>query len=119
MRLLGRRIAGGGHRHHPIYEIEVGHSWSAHRRNLFALITSPWRRSFEKRRADCDSGGGHLPATIKPKIVHHTIILSANNLFLLTPPTSQSRRFANPAVINRSNSSSLSLPGTFHVIFLL
>jgi hypothetical protein len=53
--------------------------------NLFALITSLWRRSFEKRQADCGSGAGHLLAIIKPKIVRHTIILSTNNLFLLTP----------------------------------
>jgi hypothetical protein len=84
---------------------------------LFALITSPWRRSFEKRQTDCDSGAGHLPATIKPKIVRHTIILSANYLFLLTPPTSLSGRLANPAVINLSIRCSLSLPGTFRVIF--
>src|SRR5712671_2658090 len=90
MRLLGRRIAGGGHRRRPSYEIEAGDSErrSAHRGSLFALITSPWRRSFEKRQTDCDSGAGHLLAIIKPKIVRHTIILSTNNLFLLTPPTS-------------------------------
>jgi hypothetical protein len=71
----------------------------------------------EKRQADCDSGSGHLPATIKPKIVRHTIILSANYLFLLTPPPSLSGRLANPAVINLSIRSSLSLPSTFWVIF--
>jgi len=100
------------------YEIEAD-SWrrSEHRGNLFALITSPWRRSFEKRQADWDSGTGHLPATIKPKIVRYTIILSTNNLFLLTPPTSLSRRFANPAVINLSIQSSRSLPNAFRVIF--
>ena len=40
---IGRRIADGGHRHRPIYEIEAGDSWrrSAHRRSLFASITSP------------------------------------------------------------------------------
>jgi len=58
-----------------------------------------------------------LLAIIKPKIVRHTIILSTNNLFLLTPPTSLSGRFANPAVINLSIRSSLSLPSTFWVIF--
>jgi hypothetical protein len=73
---------------------------------LFALITSPWRRSFEKRQADCDSGAGHLLAIIKPKIVRHTIILSANYLFLLTPPTSPGGWVANPAVINLSIRSS-------------
>src|SRR5258705_1186766 len=121
MRLLGRRIAGSGHRRRPIYEIEAGDFWrrSAHRGSLFALITSPWRRSFEKRQADCDSGTGHLPATIKPKIVRHTIILSTNNLFLLTPPTTPSGRLANPAVINLSIRSSRSLASTFRVIFLL
>ena len=73
----------------------------------------------EKRQADCDSGGGHLLAIIKPKIVRHTIILSTNNLFLLTPSTSPSGRLANPAVINLSIRSSRSLPSTFRVIFLL
>jgi hypothetical protein len=38
-----------------------------------------------------------------------TIILSANYLYLLTPPTSPSGRFANPAVINLSIRSSRSL----------
>jgi hypothetical protein len=40
---IGRRIAGGGHLHRRIYEIEAGDSWrkSAHRESLFALITSP------------------------------------------------------------------------------
>jgi hypothetical protein len=38
------------------------------------LITSPWRRSFEKRQTDCYSGAGHLPATIKPKIVRQCIM---------------------------------------------
>src|SRR5258707_14153551 len=66
----------------------------------------------EKRQADCDSGAGHLLATIKPKIVRHTIILSANYLFLLTPPTSLSDRLADPAVINLSIRSSLSLVNT-------
>ena len=56
-------------------------------------------------------------AIIKPKIVRHTIILSTNNLFLLTRPTSLSRRFANPAVINISIRSSRSPPSTFRVIF--
>jgi hypothetical protein len=70
----------------------------------------------EKWQADCDAGAGHLLATIKPKIVRHTIILSTNNLFLLTPLTSPSGRFANPAVINPSIRSSRSLPGTFRVI---
>ena len=118
MRLLGRRIAGGGHRHRPIYEIEAGDSWrrSAHRRSLFASITSPWRRSVEKRQADCDSGAGHLLAIIKPKIVRHTIILSTNNLFLLASPTSLSDRLAKPAVINHSIRSSRSLLITFRVI---
>jgi hypothetical protein len=37
---------------------------------------------------DFDFDAGHLLAIIKPKIVRHTIILSANNLFLLTAPTS-------------------------------
>jgi hypothetical protein len=74
------------------------------------------RRSCEKRQADCDSGAGHLLAIIKPKIVRHTIILSTNNLFLLTPPTSQNGRFANPAVINPSIRSSRSLPSIFRVI---
>jgi hypothetical protein len=32
-----------------------------------------------ERQADCDSGAGHLPAIIEPKIVRHTIILSAND----------------------------------------
>jgi len=41
----------------------------------------------------------NLPAIIKPKIVRHTIILSAKNLFLLALPTSPSGRVANPAVI--------------------
>jgi hypothetical protein len=68
-------------------------------------------------QADSESGAGHLLAIIKPKIVRHTIILSANYLFLLTPPTSLSRRFANPAVINLSIRSSRSLPNTFRVIF--
>ncbi len=115
---LPRRCRSGAFR--LFYEIEAD-SWrrSGHRGNLFALITSPWRRSFEKRQADCDSGAGHLLATIKPKIARHTIILSTNNLSLLTPPTSLSRRFANPAVINLSIRSSRSLPGTFRVIFLL
>jgi hypothetical protein len=71
----------------------------------------------EKRQANCDSGAGHLLAIIKPKIVRHTIILSTNNLFLLTPPTSPSGWLANPAVINLSIRSSLSLPNTFSVIF--
>jgi hypothetical protein len=84
---------------------------------LFALITSPLASVIEKRQADCDPGAGHLPATIKPKIVRHTIILSANYLFLLTPPTSLSGRLANPASINLSIRSSHSLPGTFRVIF--
>jgi hypothetical protein len=81
---------------------EAEDSWrrSAHRENLFALITSPWRRSFEKWQADCDSGAGHLLAIIKPKIVRHTIILSTNNLFLLTAPTSPSRRLVNSASKN-------------------
>jgi hypothetical protein len=70
-----------------------------------------------KRQADCDSGAGHLPAIIKPKIVRHTIILWANNLFLLTPPTSPSGRFANPDAKNLSIRSSRSLPSTFRVIF--
>src|SRR3979411_271531 len=73
----------------------------------------------EKRQADCDSGSGHLLAIIKPKIVRHTIILTTNNLFLLTPPTSPSGRLANPAVINLSIRSSRSLASTFRVIFLL
>jgi Bacterial regulatory helix-turn-helix protein, lysR family len=58
-----------------------------------------------------------LLAIIKPKIVRHTIILSANNLFLLTLPTSPSGRVANPAVINLSIRSSRSLSSTFRVIF--
>jgi hypothetical protein len=105
MRLLGRRIAGSGHRRRPIYEIEAGDFWrrSAHHGSLFALITSPWRRSFEKRQTDFDSGAGHLPATIKPKIVRHTIILSANYLFLM-PPT-LSGQSANSAAINLSKFS--------------
>jgi hypothetical protein len=53
-----------------------------------------------------------LLATIKPKIVRHTIILSANYLFLLTPPTSLSDQLAGPAVINLSIRSSLSLVNT-------
>jgi len=72
----------------------------------------------EKRQADCDSGAGHLPAIIKPKIVRHTIILSAKNLFLLALPTSPSGRVANPAVINLSIRSSRSLPSPFLVIFI-
>jgi hypothetical protein len=32
-----------------------------------------------ERQADCDSGAGHLLAIIKPKIVRHTIVLSAND----------------------------------------
>jgi glyoxylase-like metal-dependent hydrolase (beta-lactamase superfamily II) len=85
----------------------------------FGIYGSSLPSSFYKRQADCDSGAGHLLATIKPKIVRHTIILSTNNLFLLTPATSLSRRFANPAVINLSIRSSRSLPSTFRVIFLL
>ena len=117
---IGRIVAGGGRPHRPTYEIEAD-SWrrNAHRGNLFALITRPWRRSFEKRRADCDPGTRHLLAIIKPKIVRHTIILSTNNLLLLTPPTSPSGRLANPAVINLSIRSSRSLPSTFRVIFFL
>jgi len=101
------------------YEIEAGDSWrrSAHRGSLLAWITSSWHRLFEKRQADCDSGAGHLLATIKPKIARHTIILSTSNLSLLTPPTSLSRRFANPAVINLSIRSSRSLPSAYRVIF--
>jgi len=79
---------------------------------LIALITKPLASVIEKRQADRDSGTGHLPAIIKPKIVRHTIILSANYLFLLTPPTSPSGRLANPASINLSFRSSRSLPGT-------
>jgi hypothetical protein len=60
---------------------------------------------------------GHLLAIIKPKIVRHTIILSTDNLFLLTPPTSPSGRVANPAVINLSIRSFRSLPSAFRVIF--
>jgi hypothetical protein len=71
----------------------------------------------EKRQVDCDSGAGHLPAIIKPKIVRHTIILSANYLFLLTPPTSPSGRLTKLAAINRSTRSSRSLPGAFRVVF--
>jgi hypothetical protein len=37
---IGRRIAGGGHRHRPIYEIEAGDSWrrSAHRGICLRLL---------------------------------------------------------------------------------
>ena len=89
------------------------------RRELVCVDHEPWRRSFEKQQADCDSGAGHLLAIIKPKIVRHTIILSAKNLFLLAQPTSPSGRVANPAVINLSIRSSRSLPSTFRAIFLL
>jgi hypothetical protein len=58
-------------------------------------------------------------AIIKPKIVRHSIILSANYLFLLTPPTSPSGRLANPAATNLSIRNSRSLPSTFRVIFSL
>jgi hypothetical protein len=84
---------------------------------LFALITGPWRRSSEKRQSDFDFGAGHLLAIIKPKIVRHIIILSANYLFLLTRPTSPSGRVAKPAVINLLIRSSRSLPGTGRAIF--
>ena len=112
------QIAGRGHRHRPIYQIEAGDSRrrGAHRGSLFALIKGPWRRSFEKRQADCDSGDGHLLTTIKPKIVCNTIILSTNNLFLLTPPTSPSGRVAKPVAIDFSIRSSRSLPSAFRVI---
>jgi hypothetical protein len=95
---IGHIDAGRGRPHRPIYEIvtEESRRRIAHRGTLFALITSPWRRSFEKWQADCNSGSGHLPATIKPKIVRHTIILSANYLSLVTPPTSVSGRLAKP-----------------------
>jgi hypothetical protein len=49
-------------------------------------------------------GAGHLLAIIKPKIVRHTIILSTNNLFLLTTPTSPRGRLANPAATNHFDS---------------
>jgi hypothetical protein len=75
------------------------------------------RRSLKKRQPDCDPAARHLLAIIKPKIVRHTIILSADYLFLLTPPTSLTGRLSNPAVINLSIRSSRSLPGTFRVIF--
>ena len=103
----------------PSYEIEPEDSLrrSAHRGNLSALITSPLASVIEKWQADCDSGAGHLLATIKPKIVRHTIILSTNNLFLLTPLTSPSGRAANPAVINLSIRSSRSLPIIFRVFY--
>jgi hypothetical protein len=65
-------------------------------------ITRPWASVIEERQANCNSGGGHLLVIIKPKIVRHAIILSANYLFLLTPPTSLSVRLADPAVINFS-----------------
>jgi len=75
-------------------------------REFVGVDHEPFASVIEKRRADCVSGAGHLLAIIKPKIVHHTIILSTNNLFVLTPPTSPSGRFANPAVINPSIRSS-------------
>jgi hypothetical protein len=83
----------------------------------FALDHEPLASVIENRQADCDSGAGHLLATIKPKIARDTIILSTNNLFLLTPPTSPSGRLANPAFINLSIQSSRSVPSTFRVIF--
>jgi len=58
-----------------------------------------------------------LLAIIKPKIVRHTIILSANYLSLVTPPTSVSGRLAKPVAINLSIRSYRSLPGAFRVIF--
>ena len=85
---------------------------------MFALDHEALASVIEKRQADCDSGAGHLLAIIKPKIVRHTIILSANYLFLLTPPTSLTGRLANPASINLSIRSSRSLPGTFPRDFL-
>jgi hypothetical protein len=94
-------------------------SWrrSAPRGIPFALDHEPLASVIEKWQADCESGAGHLLAIIKPKIVRHTIILSTNNLFLLTPPTSLSGRLANPAAINLSIRSSRSLASTFRVIF--
>jgi hypothetical protein len=83
------------------------------------LAHEPLASIIEKRQADCDFAAGHLLAIIKPKIVRHSIILSANYLFLLTPPTSPSGRLANPAAKNLSIRNSRSLPGTFRVIFSL
>jgi hypothetical protein len=58
---------------------------SAFRGILFALDHAPLASVIEERQANCNSGGGHLLVIIKPKIVRHAIILSANYLFLLTP----------------------------------
>jgi hypothetical protein len=108
----------GGHRHLPSMK-----SWrrtlraGARIADFVCVDHEPLASVIRKRQVDCNSGAGHLPAIIKPKIVRHTIILSANYLFLLTPPTSLSGRLANPAVINLSIRSSLSLPSTFRVIF--
>ena len=111
---IRRIVLGGG----ALVTKSAGDSWrkSAQRGSLFALITSPWRLSFEKQ-AHCASGAGHLLAIIKPKIVCHTIIFSANYLFLLALPTSLNGRVANPAVINLSIRSPRSLPSPFRVIF--
>jgi hypothetical protein len=56
-----KEIAAKLHRNSPISG--RGDSWrrSAHRGSFFASITSPWRRSFETRQADCDSGAGCWP----------------------------------------------------------
>jgi hypothetical protein len=99
---IDRRIAGGGHRHRPIYKIEAGDSWrrSVHRRNLFASITSLWRRSLKNGKRIVNLA----LAIIKPEIVRHTV-------------TYLSGRLANAAVINLSIRSSRSLLNTFQVIF--
>jgi hypothetical protein len=73
--------------------------------------------TLKPQRENCDPGAGQLSAIIKPTIVRHTNILSANYLFLLTPPTYPIDRLANPAAKTLSIRSSRSLPGTFRVIF--
>jgi hypothetical protein len=114
---IGRRIAGGGHRHLPFMK-----SWrgtpgvGARIAELVCVDHEPLASVVEKQQADCDSGAGHLLAIIKPKIVRHTIILSTNNLFLLTTPAPPSGRLANPAATNLSIRSSRSPPSTFRVI---
>lgn len=105
-----------------LVSVIVASGWDRLRRSalqgiVFALDHEALASVIEKRQADCDSGGGHVLAIIKPKIVRHTIILSANYPFLLTPPTSPSDRLANPGVINLSIRGSRSLHSTFQVIF--
>jgi hypothetical protein len=72
-------------------------------REFVCVDHEPFASVIEKRQTDWDSGAGHLPAIIKPKIVRHTIILSANYLFLM-PPT-LSGQSANSAAINLSKFS--------------